>query len=308
MTAKKRALGKGLGALLEDSTSFENAPGYDINKDLHAVGTVAHVPLNLIESNPFQPRNDFDDESLQELANSIKEQGVIQPVTIRKQENGKFQLISGERRCRAAKLASVNEVPAYIRSANDQEMREMAIVENIQRENLNPIEIAMGYQQLLDDCKLTQEMLSERLGKSRSSIANQLRLLKLPGDIQIGLRQELITNGHARALIPVDNPQTQIEIFQDIVEQGLSVRDVEEIVRNLMEQKKEQEDENKDDQSKTKTKSSKNKYPELQKSLSEYYGSKVQIKSRNDGKGSIVINFSSEQDLERIIKLVQNKD
>lgn len=308
MTAKKRALGKGLGALLEDSTSFENAPGYDINKDLHAVGTVAHVPLNLIESNPFQPRNDFDDESLQELANSIKEQGVIQPVTIRKQENGKFQLISGERRCRAAKLASVNEVPAYIRSANDQEMREMAIVENIQRENLNPIEIAMGYQQLLDDCKLTQEMLSERLGKSRSSIANQLRLLKLPGDIQIGLRQELITNGHARALIPVDNPQTQIEIFQDIVEQGLSVRDVEEIVRNLMEQKKEQEDENKDDQSKTKTKSSKNKYPELQKSLSEYYGSKVQIKSRNDGKGSIVINFSSEQDLERIIKLLQNKD
>ncbi len=312
MNAKKRALGKGLGALLEDSSAIDNAARYDINKDLHAVGTVAHVPLNLISSNPFQPRNDFDEETLQELANSIKEQGVIQPVTIRKQEDGKFQLISGERRCRAAKLAGLNEVPAYIRSANDQEMREMAIVENIQRENLNPIEVAMGYQQLLEEFKLTQEMLSERLGKSRSSITNHLRLLKLPGDIQIGLRQELITNGHARALIAVEDHQTQLEIFQDIIDQGLSVRDTEEIVRNLSQEEEEKEDQKEQstdpEAQKSKNQRSKTKYPELQKTLSGLYGSKVQIKSRSDGKGAIVINFSSEEDLERINKLLQHTD
>ncbi|MFW5758366.1 MAG: ParB/RepB/Spo0J family partition protein [Bacteroidota bacterium] len=308
MNAKKRALGKGLGALLEDSSAIDNAARYDINKDLHAVGTVAHVPLNLINSNPYQPRTDFDEETLQELANSIKEQGVIQPVTIRKQEDGKFQLISGERRCRAAKLAGLNEVPAYIRSANDQEMREMAIVENIQRENLNPIEVAMGYQQLLDEFKLTQEMLSERLGKSRSSIANHLRLLKLPGDIQIGLRQELITNGHARALISLEDHQTQLEIFQDIIEQGLSVRDTEEIVRNLSMEKEQKEQNSEEESQKPKIQRSKTKYPELQKTLSSFYGSKVQIKSRSDGKGTIVISFSSEQDLERINKLLQHTD
>jgi ParB family chromosome partitioning protein len=308
MNAKKRALGKGLGALLEDSSAIDNAARYDINKDLHAVGTVAHVPLNLISSNPFQPRNDFDEEALQELASSIKEQGVIQPVTIRKQEDGKFQLISGERRCRAAKLAGLNEVPAYIRSANDQEMREMAIVENIQRENLNPIEVAMGYQQLLEEFKLTQEMLSERLSKSRSSITNHLRLLKLPGDIQIGLRQELITNGHARALIVVEDHQTQLEIFQDIIDQGLSVRDTEEIVRNLSKANDQEEQTADSETVKPKNKRSKIKYPELQKTLSGLYGSKVQIKSRNDGKGAIVINFSSEEDLERINKLLQHTD
>ena len=304
MNAKKRALGKGLSALL-DTPGTEVQPRYDIEKDLHAVGTVAHVPLKLIDSNPFQPRTDFDEESLQELAASIKEQGVIQPVTIRKQEDGKFQLISGERRCKAALLAGLAEIPAYIRSANDQEMREMAIVENIQRENLNPIEIAMGYQQLIEDYKLTQEVLSERLGKSRPSISNHLRLLKLPGEIQIGLRQELISMGHARALVALDNVQTQLDIFHDIMAQGLSVRDVEEIVKNLSEAN----ENDKDPVNKKATKAGNNKkYLDLQKSLSDFYGSKVQVKTRAGGKGAIVINFSSEEDLERILKLVQKQE
>jgi ParB family transcriptional regulator, chromosome partitioning protein len=304
MNAKKRALGKGLSALL-DTPGTEVQPRYDIEKDLHAVGTVAHVPLELIDSNPFQPRTDFDEESLQELAASIKEQGVIQPVTIRKMEDGKFQLISGERRCKSAVLAGLTEIPAYIRSANDQEMREMAIVENIQRENLNPIEIAMGYQQLIEDYKLTQEVLSERLGKSRPSISNHLRLLKLPGEIQIGLRQELISMGHARALVTLDNVQTQLDIFHDIIAQGLSVRDVEEIVKNLSEANENE----KDPVNKKSTKAGNHKkHLDLQKSLSDFYGSKVQVKTRTGGKGAIVINFSSEEDLERILKLVQKQD
>jgi ParB family transcriptional regulator, chromosome partitioning protein len=304
MNAKKRALGKGLSALL-DTPGTEIQPRYDIEKDLHAVGTVAHVPLKLIDSNPFQPRTDFDEESLQELAASIKEQGVIQPVTIRKLEDGKFQLISGERRCKAAVLAGLTEIPAYIRAANDQEMREMAIVENIQRENLNPIEIALGYQQLIEDYKLTQEVLSERLGKSRPSISNHLRLLRLPGEIQIGLRQDLISMGHARALVSLDSVQTQLDIFHDIMVQGLSVRDVEEIVKNLAET-----DENdKEPVNKKASKTGNNKkYLDLQKSLSDFYGSKVQVKTRIGGKGAIVINFSSEEDLERILKLVQKQD
>lgn len=304
MNAKKRALGKGLSALL-DNTGTEVQPRYDIEKDLHAVGTVANVSLKLVDSNPFQPRTDFDEESLQELAASIKEQGVIQPITIRKLDDGKFQLISGERRCRAALLAGLTDIPAYIRSANDQEMREMAIVENIQRENLNPIEIALGYQQLIEDYKFTQEVLSERLGKSRPSISNHLRLLKLPGEVQIGLRQELITMGHARALITLDDVQTQLDIFHDIIAQGLSVRDVEEIVKNLSDAKENEPD----SVNKKATKVGNNKrYHDLQKSLSDFYGSKVQIKSRLGGKGAIVINFSSEEDLERILKLVQKQE
>ncbi len=303
MNAKKRALGKGLGALL-DTPGVEVQPQYDIEKDLHAVGTVAMVALNLIESNPFQPRSDFDEESLKELAVSIKEQGVIQPVTIRKLEDGKFQLISGERRCKASAMADLKEIPAYIRTANDQEMKEMAIVENIQRENLNPIEIAMGFQQLIEDFKLTQEMLSERLGKSRSSITNHLRLLKLPGEIQIGLRKELISMGHARALVSVDNVQNQLDIFNDIMAQGLSVRDVEEIVKNLNDLQQEQDTQ----EQPTKPKSDNTKFKDLQKTLSQFYGTKVQIKSRTGGKGAIMINFASEQELERILGLVNKQD
>jgi ParB family transcriptional regulator, chromosome partitioning protein len=306
MNAKKRALGKGLGALL-DTPVTEIQPRYDIEKDLHAVGTVAHVPLDLIQSNPYQPRTDFDQKALEELSNSIKEQGVIQPVTVRKGDDGKFQLISGERRCKAAQMAGITSIPAYIRSANDQEMREMAIVENIQRADLNPMEIALGYQQLIEDCNLTQEMLAERLGKSRSTITNQLRLLKLPAEIQIGLRQELISTGHARALLSVENIQTQHEIFQDIIAQGLSVRDVEEIVKNINEAPQEEEEVPEEGED-VKVKPDNSRFADLQKALTAYYGSKVQIKTRSGGKGAVVINFSSGEDLERILKLVHKQD
>ena len=237
MNAKKRALGKGLSALL-DQSGIEPQPIYDIEKDLLPVGTVGKVLLESIESNPYQPRTDFDEEALQDLAASIKEQGVIQPVTVRRGQDGKFQLISGERRCKAARMAGLTEIPAYIIIATDNAMLEMAIVENIQRENLNPIEISLAYKLLIDQYDLTQEMLSERLGKSRSSIANYLRLLNLPGEIQIGLRNDHISMGHARALVSVDDIQTQLDLYQDILAQGLSVREVEEIVKGLGEEEK----------------------------------------------------------------------
>jgi ParB family transcriptional regulator, chromosome partitioning protein len=306
MNAKKKALGRGLGALL-DTPLVEIQPRYEIEKDLHAVGTIAHVPLDMIQANPFQPRTDFDQQALDELAASLREQGVIQPVTVRKIEDGKFELISGERRCRAAQIAGLTSIPAYIRMANDQDMREMAIVENIQRENLNPMEIALGYQQLIEDCNLTQEMLAERIGKSRSAIANQLRLLKLPAEIQIGLRQELISAGHARTLLGVESIHTQLEIYQDIMEQGLSVRDVEEIVRNINEPQEETEEEQPVAKGKN-GKADNGRFADLQKALTSFYGSKVQIKTKTGGKGSLVINFSSEEELERIIKLVQQQD
>jgi ParB family transcriptional regulator, chromosome partitioning protein len=305
MNAKKKALGRGLGALL-DTPASEIQPRYDIEKDLHAVGTIAHVPLEMIQANPFQPRTDFDQQALEELAASLREQGVIQPITVRKSDNGMFELISGERRCKAAQIAGLTTIPAYIRAANDQEMREMALVENIQRENLNAIEVALGYQQLIEDCRLTQEMLAERVGKSRSSITNQLRLLKLPAEIQIGLRQDLISAGHARSLLGVENIQTQLEIYQDIIEQGLSVRDVEEIVRNINEPHEETEEDK--PVAKSRKPDNNTLYADLQKALSSFYGSKVQIKTKIGGKGSLVINFSSEEELERIIKLVQKQD
>jgi len=300
MNAKKRALGKGLSALL-DQSGIEPQSTYDIEKDLLPVGTIGKIPLTSIEGNPYQPRTDFDEDALQDLAASIKEQGVIQPVTVRKGQNGKFQLISGERRCKASRMAGLTEIPAYIVMATDNAMLEMAIVENIQRENLNPIEIALAYKQLIQEYELTQEMLSERLGKSRSSIANYLRLLNLPGEIQIGLRQDIISMGHARALVSIDDVMTQLEVYQDIIAQELSVRDVEEIVKSLSEPT---EEDPKPTAKKTSTQISE-KYQQLQTQLSDFYGSKVQLKSKAGGKGAIVINFSSKEDLERILSLIR---
>jgi len=303
MNAKKRALGKGLSALL-DQADLDIQSGYDVERDLLAAGTIAKVSLDLIDSNPYQPRTDFDEDALLELAASIKEQGVIQPVTVRKGDDGRFQLVSGERRCKASRLAGLTEVPAYIITANDNAMLEMAIVENIQRENLNPIEIALAYKQLILGYDLTQEMLSERLGKSRSSIANYLRLLSLPGEIQVGLRQELISVGHARALISIEEVQTQIEIYNDILAQNLTVRDVEEIVKALSDAKK-MDDANPDDAESKKTNAPINeKHFSARKLLSNFYGTRVQIKAKKDGKGSIIINYASEEDFDRILQLV----
>ena len=304
MSAKKRALGKGLGALL-DSSGIEPQPVYDVEKDLLPIGTIGKVPLDIIELNPFQPRTDFDEEALNDLAASIKEQGVIQPITLRKTSNDKLQLIAGERRLKASKMVGLNDIPAYIIAADEGSMLEIAIVENIQRENLNPIEVALGYKQLLDNKSITQEVLSEKLGKSRSSIANTLRLLKLPGEIQIGLRQEQITTGHAKALLSMDDVQTQLDLFQDILAQELSVREVEEIIRNISEKDKEQAGQTGKKTSGTKTK---DQYKELQNELERSFNTSVQIKSKGNGKGSIIIKFSSEMELNRLRDILKKKE
>ena len=305
MNAKKRALGKGLSALL-DSQDSSRQGHYQAGQEIPAVGTIGRVALDLIESNPYQPRTDFNEESLMELAASIKEQGVIQPVTLRKTSDGSLQLISGERRCKASRLAGLADIPAYIIAASDHGMLEMAIVENIQRENLNPMEIALGYQQLIKEYQLTQEMLSERLGKSRSSIANHLRLLKLPGEIQIGLRQDLISMGHARALAGLSQPQVQLEIYQDILAQSLSVRDVEDIVNNLSQPTEATEKLTPEKGEKAGRRLfEEEEVDHLQKELSYIYDSKVKLKTLAGGKGQIVIQFSSRNDLERLLSLLK---
>jgi len=299
MNAKKKALGKGLGALL-DNSGVEAQPTYDVEKDLLPTGTIGKVPIDIIETNPHQPRTDFDEEALNDLAASIKEQGVIQPITVRKLEDNKLQLISGERRLKAARLAGLADLPAYIVAADEHAMLEMAIVENIQRENLNPVEIALGYKQLIQDYKLTQESLSERLGKSRPSIANYLRILNLPGEIQLGLRQELISMGHAKALLPLEDVPTLMEVYQDTIEQNLSVRELEEVVKQIV------NDAEDDDTTPPPEKPKKQAITEtqkvFQKELTKKFNTRVNIKNKQGGKGSIVINFDSQEAFDRIVK------
>jgi len=254
------------------------------------------IAIDKIEVNPFQPRTHFDEEALIELAASIKELGVIQPITIRETENGSYQLISGERRSRAAKLAGLTHIPAYIRKANDQTMLEMALVENIQREELDPIEIALSYKRLIEECKLTQENLSERVGKKRSTVTNYMRLLKLPVEIQKGIRNRKISMGHARALVSVEDTDIQIKLCLDIIEQEFSVRQTEEAVRKIV------------NPGKVRTKSSKANLPEsyiaLEKHLTDFFSTRVEFKRDNKGKGKIVIPFQSDDDLERIIAVL----
>ncbi len=297
MNAKKRALGRGLSALL-DQSGMEPQPTYDVGKDFMPTGTIGKVSIDLIETNPHQPRTDFDQNALEELAASIREQGVIQPITLRMVANNKLQLISGERRLKASKMAGLSDIPAYIILADEDRVLEMAIVENIQRENLNPIEIALGYHQLIGHHELTQEMLSERLGKRRSSIANYLRLLKLPGDIQIGLRQELISMGHAKALLSVENTQTQLEVYQDILAQQLSVREVEEIVKGLADQD-ERENNSPEKGAKAKTKPSV-RVQEMEAALKSLFGTRVQVKQKANGKGSITFSFQSQEEMDEL--------
>jgi ParB family chromosome partitioning protein len=307
MNSKKRALGKGLGALL-GGTGYEESLESQLGAVAQGVGTIARIPISSIERNPFQPRQAFEQESLNNLAASIKEQGIIQPVTVTPHENeGKFTLISGERRCKAAQMAGLTHIPAYLIDASDDNKKlELAIIENIQREDLNPIEIALGFKQLLERYELTQEMVAERVGKSRSSVANYIRLLNLPGEIQIGLKLQLISMGHARALITVDDINTKIDIYNDIIHQGLSVRDVEEIVKNLLETQTNESEE--DTKKSEKPIVDKEKFNILEKQLSDLLGSKVKFKSRGGGKGTLSINFSSDQDLERILTLIKNEN
>jgi len=294
-TKRRNALGRGLGALLEDSPSKDKV-SESIPEGSNS-GSMSEISLEEIEVNPFQPRTHFDEESLNELAESIKVQGIIQPITVRKLSKNKYQLISGERRFQASKIAGLERVPAYIRTADDQQMLEMALIENIQRENLNSIEIALSYQRLLTECDLKQEELGDRVGKNRTTVNNYLRLLKLPPDIQAALRDKKISMGHARAIITVDNVDLQLDIFKKIISQDLSVRKVEQLVRDAMSSTKEKR-EPKQDQSEEK------EIVKLQSKLASHFGTRVLVKS-DGNKGEIKIPFVSVEDLNRILDILE---
>ena len=292
---KKQALGRGLSALLKDPENDIKSVN-DKNAD-KVVGNIIELEISAIEINPFQPRSNFNEESLRELATSIKELGVIQPITVRKLDFNKYQLISGERRLRASTLVGLTTVPAYIRIANDNESLVMALVENIQRHDLDPIEIALSYQRLIDEIQLTQEQMSERVGKKRSTIANYLRLLKLDPIIQTGIRDGFISMGHGRAIINIEDQEVQTDIYQKIVSQNLSVRDTETLVKNYQESLK--------PKPVGKPKAASFEIAEAQKNtFMNYFGTKVEVKVAGNGKGKITIPFHSEEDFNRIIKLI----
>ena len=289
MAAKKRALGRGLSALLEDASTDITSKS-EATQDV-TLGSVSMLPISQIEVNPFQPRTKFEKEGLIELANSIQEHGIIQPITLRKLGYDKYQIISGERRFRASQAAGLIEVPAYIRVANDQAMLEMALVENIQRRELDAIEIAISYKRLLDECDLTQDALSQKVSKSRSSVTNHLRLLKLPAEVQLAVRDGQISMGHARALIALEEKQ-QLSIFKKIVKEALSVRQVEDVVRGVEIKKA----------SKPKPRKSELSFQQqkLKEDLSDMFGNQVIIKKDTAGKGKLEIPFNSDEDLNRL--------
>ena len=294
---RKTGLGKGLSALLDNSDVVQQSTKSEIpaqETNINPGQSVGEIELSSIEINPYQPRTEFDQVALNELAESIKIHGLIQPITVRKMSEGKFQLISGERRFRASSLAGLKRVPAYVRTADNQQMLEMALIENIQREDLNAIEVAYSFQRMLDECDLKQEQLGERVGKNRATVSNYLRLLKLPAAIQTSIRDQKISMGHARALVNVDDLDKQLYIHQEIIDKGLSVRKVEELVRNI------HEIGNKTPVNKTQS----FEVQKLQEDLSTKFSSRVRLKVGNQGKGAIEIPFRSQDDLNRILELL----
>ncbi|TWR26490.1 ParB/RepB/Spo0J family partition protein [Mucilaginibacter pallidiroseus] len=303
-TEKRNALGKGLSALLNDTESVlpnKNNFNSTVNKRPAAaeagnVNTIGDVPINEIEVNPFQPRTEFDEQALADLSASIKLQGLIQPITVRRVNANSYQLISGERRLRASKLAGLTSIPAYIRTANDQQMLEMALIENIQRENLNAIEVALSFQRMIDECNLKQDELGDRVSKNRSTVTNYLRLLKLPPTIQASLRDNEISMGHAKALLSVDNPATQVYIHQQIIKQGLSVRKVEEMVREIQQAPTKKEGKQPETLS--------YQLQKVQDDLASKFSTRVKLKVNSQGNGSIEIPFLSEDDLGRILEML----
>ena len=291
---KKQALGRGLSALLKDpARDIKSATDKNADK---LVGSIIDLDLSTIEVNPFQPRTSFNEEALRELASSIKELGVIQPITVRKLGFNKFQLVSGERRFRASKLLGLEHIPAFIRIANDQESLEMALVENIQRQDLDPIEIGLSYQRLIEEIKVTQEELSDRVGKNRSTIANYLRLLKLDPIIQTGIRDGFISMGHGRAIINIDNLGDQLDIYEKVISENLSVRATEALVRNYK---------SPEGIPSNKKKSIPNYATSGKKELSHYLESTVNVKVSETGKGQLVIPFKNKKDFARILNLLK---
>lgn len=294
MNAKKKGLGRGLSALLSGENSVHEELLTPEAAEKKPTG-IAAIPVNKIETNPFQPRTEFDEDALLELSESIQAVGIIQPITVRKQDNGTYQLISGERRFRASKLAGLTEIPAYVRTADDQGMLEMAIVENIQRENLNAMEVAISFKRLADECNLTQEQLSERVAKKRSTITNYLRLLKLPAEIQAGISSNTISMGHARALINIPTEAKQIKIFRQIVEKGLSVRAVEDLVRSSSQPKV----------IKNTEKTEEFAFGKYVERMVDFFQANIEIKEGKQGDGKITISYTSQEDLDRILKLLE---
>ncbi len=309
MSKKKSALGRGLGALLPDSdestpksAGIESTKLYNFDERIRSAGTIAEVDVHRVAPNPFQPRTHFDETALQELSNSIRQLGIIQPITVRKTGGDRYELISGERRLKAAKAAGLNSVPAFVREADSEAMLEMAIVENVQREQLNPIEVALGYQRLIDECSLTQEQVATKVGKNRSTVANFLRLLNLPPLIQAGLRDGILSTGHARALLPLEDETLQRSLMDEIAASGMSVREVEQRVRELLKPP-----------SKPKKKSSKAEKQAVTAEMSAMadrmrraLGTKVQIKPGSDGDGGRVeVEYYSNEDLERIVDVLE---
>jgi len=284
MAVKKKfsALGRGLDALISTEDVVANG-----------ANTINEIDINLIEANPNQPRREFDEEALQELTDSIREIGIIQPITLRETANGKYQIIAGERRWRASMRAQMKTIPAYIRTVNDESLMEMALIENIQRQDLNPVEIALAYQQLIEQYGLTQEKLAEKVGKKRVTVTNFLRLLKLPAPIQVGLRNKSIDTGHARALLAIDDPKQQIKAFNEIVNKGFSVRKVEEMVKKI--KKGIDTDDN----------SPKNQLPEelmkYKQILQEKYGKRMNLTINDKGKGKITLEFSGIEELDKLV-------
>lgn len=283
---KKNALGRGLGALIDGVEKEVLEKKVEANQD---------IPVDSIDGNPFQPRSNFDEQSLQELADSISKLGIVQPLTVREVAGGRFQLIAGERRLRAAKLAGLTHVPAYIRTADDQGMLEMALVENLQREDLDSIEVAISFQRLIEECRLTQEQLSERVGKQRSTVANYLRLLKLPAEIQLGIRNKHLTMGHARTLINIEDPKKQIAVFYKIIDGELSVRQAEDLVRELQSGKV------RDPEKLERKKKLNQDFAQLSDHLNKIFSAKVAFRINEQGKGKIVIPFENPEEMERIL-------
>lgn len=295
---KKDALGKGIRALLSDIDDNTDILKISATDEDSIINTVPKIKLDQIEVNPFQPRADFNQQALEELASSIKIHGVIQPITVRKISDKKYQLISGERRLRASKMAGMEDVPAYVRMANDQEVVEMALIENIQREDLNSMEVALTYQRLIDECSLTHENLGERLGKDRSTVTNYLRLLKLPPEIQKALRDKVLSMGHARAIISVPEVDKQLYVLKEVNSKGLSVRKTEELVRLLSSNSGNKKTEKKEVALPA-------SYKSVQTKLMDLFETKVKIKKTAADKGEIIIPFYSVSDLNRLLDIIE---
>lgn len=309
MSSKQRGLGKGLSALLGDAgnlDSLRSPVGY-VNKDV--VGTkdpqdtadVLRIPVNMIEPNPFQPRMSFDQDSLQELAASIRTFGLIQPITVRKKSADRYQIISGERRFKACQIAGMDMVPAYIRDANDQGMLEMAIVENIQRENLDPIEVAMSYQRLIDECSLTQEQMADRVGKKRASVTNYLRLLKLPAKVQHDLKVGLLSVGHAKVLLSLDDVVLQEKLCDFVIKNSLSVRQLEDKIKELQAQQ----------QNEVKPKKEVNlpdEYYRVLEHIGKFFDKSISLKRADSGKGTMTIHFDSDDEIRRFLKALEDSN